>query len=102
MCEDKLKILDEQNELWMPKKQLEVTMKIKEMNITDDPFVEDTEGSSYDSAASLHELAEEDYGAGRMRLDYREGRLLLHSTAHPADGHLSLQVRNGPVATLTC
>ncbi|XP_050738587.1 E3 ubiquitin-protein ligase TRIM17-like isoform X1 [Eriocheir sinensis] len=92
VCEDKLKLLDEENELWLPNKSQEIVKKMKDMNINDAAFEEDAEASSHGIHASLHELAEEDYGAGRMRLDYREGRLLMHSTAHPADGHLSFQV----------
>lgn len=102
VCEDKLKILNEENELFLPDKPQEIEQKMKEMNITHDTPTEDEEESRHEVDASLLGLEEEDYDARRMRLDYREGRLLLHSTAHPADGHLSFKVRNALAVKHTC
>lgn len=77
-CEDKMKTLDGENETWLPNKVDDIENKIKDMKLADAAF-----GDS---------VAQEHYNTQRMRLDYREGRLLLHSTAHPADGHVSIKV----------
>lgn len=95
VCEDKLQLLDEENGLWQPDRSREIVKKMKDMNINNAAFEEYAEAGRHDTHATLRELAEKDYGAGRMRLDYREGRLLMHTTVHPADGYLSFQVRNG-------
>lgn len=86
-CEDKVKAAEEENETWLPTKLCDIENKLKDMKLDSVTFVENSEPQ-----ASLQALEEEDYGTRRMRLDYREGRLLLHSTAHPADGHLSVKV----------
>lgn len=77
-CEDKMKTLDGENETWLPNKVDDIENKIKDMKLAD--------------AAFGDTVAQEHYNTQRMRLDYREGRLLLHSTAHPADGHVSIKV----------
>lgn len=89
-CEYKAKAVEEETERWLPMKLCDIEKKLKDMKLNSAASVEDLENS--DSQASLQVLEEEDYGTRRMRLDYREGRLLLHSTAHPADGHLSVKV----------
>lgn len=101
-CEDTVRILDEENELWLTNKPRGIEKKMSEMNITGDELAGDEEANGHEPDAPLQGLAEEDYDGRRMRLDYREGRLLLLSTAHPADGHLAFKVRLGMVATHTC
>lgn len=91
-CEDKMKTLDEENETWLPKKLDDIEKKIKDMKLANVTLADIVVENSDESHASLQELADEDYNTRRMRLDYREGRLLLHSTAHPADGHVSIKV----------
>lgn len=100
VCEDKLKLLDEENELWPPYKPLEVVKKMEEMNLISSELVNIT-GGRHEIDPSLQKSPEEDCDAQRMRLDYREDRLLLHSIAHPADGHLSFKVCNGLVVMHT-
>lgn len=91
-CEDTVRILDEENELWLANKPREIEKKIRQMNITSGALAGDEEANRHETDAPLQGLREEDYDGRRMRLDYREGRLLLHSTAHPADGHLAFKV----------
>ncbi|KAG0717609.1 E3 ubiquitin-protein ligase TRIM32 [Chionoecetes opilio] len=78
-CEKKMKTLNEDNEMWLPNKQEYIEKRMKDMKLADVKRVESVADS-------------DKYSARHMRIDSREGRLLLHSTAHPADGHVSIKM----------
>ncbi|MPC08156.1 E3 ubiquitin-protein ligase TRIM17-like [Portunus trituberculatus] len=89
-CETKVKVVAEENKTWLPMKLCDIEKKLKNMKLGNVTFIENLENS--ESQASLQPLEGEHHDTRRMRLDYREGRLLLHSTSHPADGYLSVKM----------